>query len=185
MNPSYGILTPRACRCIRERLLVCPLLSFVWESISMKPKQKPARSTSTPTLAAPVTPAPPETPAVSALSRFTEATIIIALITFFGYWGAFSYEVAYFTYFNIPYYFISLNPTAVFFTSAGWMVVAPLIAFLLVWTAVWTTAWNALEPVGKQIERRFPRSVKITGILITISGVALLAFKLITDQEFR
>jgi hypothetical protein len=145
----------------------------------MKRNQKPARSISVSTTPAP--PAPPETPAVSALSRFTEATIIIALITFFGYWGAFSYEEAYFTYFNIPYSFISLNPTVVFFTSAGWIVVAPLIAFLLIWFAV----MNALEPVGKRIERRFPRSVKICGISFAILMLGFLAYKLITDQELR
>jgi hypothetical protein len=88
----------------------------------MKKNQKPARSTSTPTLAAPVIspkPAPLATPAVSALSRFTDAAIILAFITFFGYWGAFCYEMAYFEFFNIPYYLISLTPTVVFFTSRG------------------------------------------------------------------
>ena len=155
----------------------------------MKRNQKPARSTSTPTLAAAPaiseTTTPPAPPAASALSRFTEATIIIAIITFVGYWGAFAYEEEYFSYFNIPYYFISLNPTAVFFTSTGWIAIAPIIAFFLVWTAVWTTVWNALEPVEKQIERRFPSIVTVAGILISISGVAFLVFKFITDEEFR
>src|SRR5215831_14815161 len=127
--------------------------SLVGESILMKPKQKPARSTSTPT--PPATPAPPETPPVSALSRFTDAAIILAILTFFGYWGAFSYEIAYFEYFNIPYYFISLNPTTVFFASAGWVFLGPLMVFILIVAVVSL----ALEPVGKNIEKKYPKSV--------------------------
>src|SRR5262249_2160310 len=130
---------------------------------------------------APATPTPSETSAVSALSRFTDAAIILAFITFFGYWGAFSYETAYFEYFNIPYYFISLNPTTVFFASVIWVFLGPLMVFILIGAVVSL----ALEPVGKNIERRFPRGVKIAGILIAVSGVALLAFEYITDQKYR
>jgi hypothetical protein len=152
----------------------------------MRRNQKPARSLSASiTSAPPATPAPPETPAVSALSRFTDAAIILAALTFIGYWGAFSYETAYFEYFNIPYYFISLNLTAVFFASAGWFYLAPLVGLMLVWVAVWITVWNALEPVEERIKKRFPKSVKIVGILIAISGIAFFVFKFITDEEVR
>jgi hypothetical protein len=76
----------------------------------MKTKQKPARST-------PTVPAISETPGASvtpALSLFTEAAIVIASFTIVGYLWALSYEVAFFRYFSIPFYFITLNPTAVF-----------------------------------------------------------------------
>jgi hypothetical protein len=149
--------------------------------MKMRRKQVIAISTPTP----PALPATSAISAVSAMSWFTQATIILALITFCGYFAAFSYEIAYFGYFRIPYYFISLNPTSVFFTTAVWTVVVPLIALFLVGTAVLTTVLNALEPVGKQIEKRFPRSVKIAVILIAISVVAFFVFKFITDQEFR
>ena len=145
-------------------------------------KQSVSNSTSaTPTVSEPPKPTPPETSAVSALSRFTDAAIILAFITFFGYWGAFCYETAYFEYFNIPYYFISLNPTMVFFASVGWVFLGPLMVFVLIVMVVLT----ALEPVGKNIERNYPRSVKIVSISFAVLMLIFLAYQLITDHEFR
>jgi hypothetical protein len=73
----------------------------------------------------------------------------------------------------------------VFFTSAGWIVVAALIAF----SRVVTVGLTALESVGKRIERNHPRMVKICRIgfviLFAVLIVLLLVLKLIPYQEFR
>jgi hypothetical protein len=146
----------------------------------MRNNQKISIPISTPTTN--VTPEKPVTStSISVVSQFTEATIILALLTFIGYWGAFSYETAYSEYFRIPHYFISLNPTLVLFTSIMWTILGVVVACILIGIVVWI----ALKPVGKDIERRYPRIVKICSISFTILMLTLWVFRIITDQETR
>jgi hypothetical protein len=53
----------------------------------------------------------------SALAWFAQSAIILALIPFIGYWYSLAFEQGFFSYFGIPYYFVSLNPTLVLSTS--------------------------------------------------------------------
>jgi hypothetical protein len=77
---------------------------------------------------APATPPPPAPPApsaistVSAMSWFTQATIILALISFVGYLFSLAYEINFCDYFSIPYYLISLSPTLVLYVTMGTLV---------------------------------------------------------------
>jgi hypothetical protein len=92
--------------------------------------RKPARAQETPS-----PPAPPATSAistVSAISWFTQATIILALIPFVGYWCCLAYELGVASYFGIPFYFISLTPTLVLSTSwlLPWIGLVPCVAIL-------------------------------------------------------
>jgi hypothetical protein len=84
----------------------------------MKTKQKPARSTSTPTAPTPATPETADT-SLSGLSWFTQATIILALIPFVGYLFTLSFEASFCKYFSLPYYLISINPTLVLSMTIG------------------------------------------------------------------
>src|SRR5262249_2342503 len=63
----------------------------------------------------------------SALTWLTQATIILALIPFVGYWCTLAYEQGFVSYFGIPYYFVSLNPTLVLTRSQ----ILPSLGFIL------------------------------------------------------
>jgi cytochrome bd-type quinol oxidase subunit 2 len=62
-----------------------------------------------------------------------------------------------------------------------WAILGVVIACILFGIVVWI----ALKPVGKDIERRYPRIVKICGISFAILMLTLGVFGIITDQETR
>jgi hypothetical protein len=83
-------------------------------------------------ISTPTTNGTPEKPvtsaSISALSWFAQATIILALIPFVGYWFTLAFEQGFFSHFSIPYYFVSLNPTIILSTSSA-LIILPLVAF--------------------------------------------------------
>jgi len=95
----------------------------------VKNKQKAAIPRSTPTSVLAAAPGTPE--GGSALSWFTQAVIILALIPFVGYLVSYAFQVKYFAYFGIPYYFVSLIPDLVFYTSFIWVLMGPVICLIL------------------------------------------------------
>src|SRR5258708_7687098 len=91
----------------------------------VKNKQKAAIPRSTPASVLAAAPGTPE--GGSALSWFSQATVILALIPFVGYLVSYAFQVKYFAYFGIPYYFVSLIPDLVFYTSFIWVLMGPVI----------------------------------------------------------
>jgi hypothetical protein len=66
------------------------------------------------------TPTTPEISITALILWFTQAAIVIALITIVGYWYVLSYERGFCAYFGIPYYFILLNPSIIAETEGSW-----------------------------------------------------------------
>ena len=54
----------------------------------------------------------------SVISTFADSVIIIALATLIFYWYALSYEIGYLSYFHIPFYFASLIPSIIVYTTS-------------------------------------------------------------------
>ena len=115
------------------------IIFVLWRSVVMKskrgqsaPKSKPAPQT---TLEQPETQT--ASASTSALSWFTQATIILALIPFIGYWCSLASEQGFTSYFGIPYYFISLNPTLILSTSR----VLPLLGITLLYLISLVVPW--------------------------------------------
>jgi hypothetical protein len=117
----------------------------------------------------------------SGLSWFTEAAIILVLLTFFGYWSALSYEMGFLSYFGIPYYFISLNPTFVLAISTIWVTLGTVIGFVLAVFAIMIT----LGPLEKDMTARHPKIMKLFLVLFSILVLAFITYRLITDPETR
>jgi hypothetical protein len=125
---------------------------YLWRSVSMKTKQKASKAGPTP-----VTPVPAVTPETevteataptSPISWFTQATIVLALIPFVGYWCALSFEKGFCAYFGIPAYFISLSPTQVLGNSTIWFLIVPAICLVIAVAIGWALLAEANKYVG-------------------------------------
>jgi hypothetical protein len=91
----------------------------------MRTKQKQATAESNPVAS--------KTPPTSVMSWFTQTTLVLALITFFGYYGALLSEAGFCAYFGIPFHFIPLSLTLVLANSMIWLlIVPPVCVFILV-----------------------------------------------------
>jgi hypothetical protein len=64
---------------------------------------------------------------------FLDAAFVVPLSIFIGYFWALSQTMGEYTYFNIPYSFISLNPTNVLARSRPFLAI---IAYMLIWFVV-------------------------------------------------
>jgi hypothetical protein len=69
---------------------------------------------------------------------FLDAAFVVPLSIFIGYFWALSLTIGEYTYFNIPYSFISLNPTNVLARSRPFLATIALvtIAYVLIWIVV-------------------------------------------------
>jgi hypothetical protein len=79
-------------------------------------------------------------------SLWLTETIIIAMVTALAYFSSILYEVGYFRYFSIPYYFISLNPTIVFSTNTYLFIIfGTSIIYILICEIIITFHENLLN----------------------------------------
>ena len=130
------------------------------------------------------TPIPPASVSASAISRLTEATIILALLTFAGYWYTFCYEVRFFSYFDIPYYFVSVTPTLILSKSILWVFLGATLGVVLLCIAIYII----LGPVEQDMNARYLKLMKTVVVLIAIVSALFIIYSsitTITDPKLR
>ena len=100
---------------------------------------------------------------------YLDAAFVVPLLIFIGYFWALSETIGEYTYFNVPYSFISLNPTTVLARASLHLAI---IAYLLIYVVVPFLLWYV---INKNSRLAFWILVCVVGIII--SWAINVAFK--------
>jgi hypothetical protein len=128
--------------------------------------------------AAPPAPAPPATstiPIVTLITWLTQASLIVALVTLVGAWYVLLFEAGYFSYFHLPYYFVSLSPSIVLGTSEIWIVFLLILCGLAISVIIVVSIFGWLV---NRLKRKRPERGEMREpiVLIVVIGIILIAF---------